>query len=235
MAPDFNIVEENSGELSRRSFFKRAGGMTLGILGTSGILNSLMLGERAQAIEGASPETASLLNQPEVHHTLPELLAVLKDHPGGAKILQGLEQSRQKVPSTPSPFSVKFTRTNLQMGESHLQFSCVYVTKDLNIHMRKDKNGSSIADLFLTFPKGGGWFLINFEGFIDTGGRVDAQIIPATGKVTPIQTWTYSHVKEGRQRSFPAAVYSDGSGDQAYTFKITRGTLTFIEASVQAF
>jgi len=212
MASDFNIVEENSGELSRRSFFRRAGGMTLEILGTSGILNSLILGEGAQAIEVASPETAPLPNQPEVDHRLPVFLTVLKSHPGGAKILQRLEQSRQKAPSTPPPFSIKFTRTNLQMGESHLQFSCVNVTSDLSIHMRKDKNGGSIADLFLTFPKGGGWFLVNFEGFIDTGGRVDAHMIPATGTVTPIQTWTYSPVKQGMQRSFPAAVYWDGSG-----------------------
>ena len=233
MTPNPNISKEDSGELSRRRFFKRAGGMTLGILGTSGILSSLVLGEGAQAIEGAFPETAPLPNQPEVH-TLPELLTVLKKHPGGAKILQQIEQSRQKGPSTPSPFSIKFTRENLQMGESYLEFSRVYVTRDLNIHMRKDKNGSSLADLFLTFPKGERWFLVNFEGFIDAGGRVDAHIIPATGKLTPIQTWTYSQVKERGQRSFPAAIYSDGGGAQAYTFKITRGTITFIEASVQA-
>ena len=241
--PPYEGSEEKT---SRRNILKQAGGLVLGVLGTSQILKGFLGGNQAHALEGSMQNylkpipDLSLPTTP----TVSQLLNVLKGHPDGIQAVQRYEQSRKFTP-TFSPLSLKFTPTKLKVGMHALSFGTVKVTSDSAIMVESkgwsNANGSW-AILTVHFPHLGN-YLIDFEGMVYTSGpALEANIREAKSGLgfysgMPFQRWTYPSNPPSRQ-SFPA-VYSITQGTmptkRTLLFRVEKGgRLRFLEASVQS-
>ena len=243
MAHESEPVEQTTVNLSRRNVLKKAGGLALGILGTSQILNTVNLGTEDYAL-GASLQDFQKplpnLSKPNTR-TTPELLNVLKAQPGGTQILQKLEQTRRLNPTFP-PLSITFTPTQLQVGTNSLQFLNTHIKSDLGIWLESKHYGNtdgSYAFFQIYFPHPG-YYLFNIEGIVNhTGGDLEASIREAGGGLgfysnPAFQTWKYPNGAPS-QKSFPALYSVTEPQKKGVLFRIDKGgNLNFIEASIQA-
>ena len=108
MAHESEPVEQTTVNLSRRNVLKKAGGLALGILGTSQILNTVNLGTEDYAL-GASLQDFQKplpnLSKPNTR-TTPELLNVLKAQPGAPRF----SKSSNKLADSTPPFPLSQLR-----------------------------------------------------------------------------------------------------------------------------
>ena len=217
----------------------------LGVLGVSKLLNPMMLGDEAHAIQGSLQDVQNPLSKfskPKLRSPS-ELLNVLKGHPGGERAVERIKQSRKISPKF-SPFSLKFTPTKLQVGMHSLSFGAVGVSSDSAIWVKPKSwgnSGGSWVIMSIHFPHVGN-YLIDIEGMVHSlGSGFEANIRLAMGGTgfysgTPFQRWTYPHGQPTKQ-SFPA-VYSITEGKvptrRTLLFRVEKGSkLKFLEVSIQ--
>ncbi|SLM49793.1 protein of unknown function [Nitrospira japonica] len=245
------MTTDEHAQMSRRTFFRKAGLIGIGVSLMDLAPKVLLPSARAERTLASSSQSDPQTTQSRLR-TRTELLTILQGHPGGA---QAIETARRRganfslgtnptqppqVQGTPPvtlfSFSLLLVPGQLQVGQSWVMFHVVDILKNSAINLRVSST-KSWASFQIDFPKNG-WYLLNIEGLQTSGGAISARLVKNEQGGPIVQTWSYPSVpgtseQKPIHRSFPAMFEYTG-GTKGAILYLDNGSFSFVQFSAES-